>query len=272
MDKTTSKRCYGFCELLTSNAKLRKRSKRYLTRGLVLAPATTSGHNVCPMAGYCAKICVLWFAGRTVMNATRQAAIARTKLFFENRETFFELLHNSIEQFVSHCGKRKAKACVRLNTASDLAYEKLNPALFENFPTVTFYDYTKITNRAFAYGRGELPANYHLTYSYSERSDDAKVRELLEMGVNVAVIVDTPYNPQHGTIGKLQKTMIIDGKRFACVDGDKHDFRIPDLDGRGNIILLRGKGGIASVLAGVFAGLIKPVRGGRHATHELATT
>ncbi|WP_461522112.1 GP88 family protein [Porticoccus sp.] len=270
---TTSKRTlkadHGFGEVLSNNAKFKKGSTRYSIRGLTLAPHKYSGQNVCPMAGFCAKVCVLWFAGRTVTKSVRNAAIARTKLFFADRELFKELLTAAIAQHVGRAARNLSRAAIRLNAASDLAWEKLFPELFSMFPTVIFYDYTKVTSRAQAYAAGKLPRNYHLTYSMSERSDMRTVRKLLESGCNCSLVVDAAWCPQLGIVGKLPKTITVDGKQFSTVDGDKHDLRIPDLDGFGRVVLLRGKGGIRQVLEGVHSGFIKRVRNGRSSTHEL---
>lgn len=268
-NRKTLRNLYGFGELLSSNTKLRKGSRRFLIRGIALAPAKTSGHNVCPMAGFCASMCVLWFAGRTVTRSVRQAALNRTKLFFEDRNTFLGLLQAALDKLVRDSLKQRARPVVRPNAGSDLAWEKLHPEIFDRNPTVTFYDYTKIVNRAKAYAAGKLPQNYHLTYSINERSDMKVVRQLLESGVNCALVVDAAWFPQMGIVGRIPKTYVIDGKRFHVVDGDKHDLRIPELDGRGNIVALRAKGGIAAVLKGVAAGFAHKVKGGRHETHSV---
>lgn len=42
--------------------------------------------------------------------------------------------------------------------------------------------------------------------------------------------------------GYLPQTVTIRGKEYNVVDGDLHDIRTPDFDGRGNIIGLRLKG------------------------------
>jgi hypothetical protein len=264
------RKIYGFSELLTKNAKLKKGSKAYNVRGLSLAPAKTSGRNVCSMAGYCAKMCVVWFSGRTVMRTTRNAAIARTRLFFNERQQFIALLFHAITCHIGKCKQLGQSAFVRLNVASDLKWEQLAPELFL-IDNVVYYDYTKIVSRARDYAAGKLPKNYHLTYSVSERSDEKTVRQLLESGMNVSLVVDSPYCPQLGIIGKLPTKYTFAGKAFPTVDGDKHDIRIPELDGKGRVVLLRSKGGILKTLEGVASGFVRKVAGGRSTTHELVT-
>ena len=103
----------------------------------------------------------------------------------------------------------------------------------------------------------------------SERSDENTVRELLESGVNVACVVDAAYCPQHQICQPVPKSFAIAGKRFRTVDGDDHDVRLPGVDGRGRVILLRAKGSITNVLESVDAGFVRKVRLGRSSTHEL---
>ena len=67
-------------KLLTSNAKLEKSGKNWSIVGLSLAPHKQSGRNTCPEAGHCADMCVLWFAGRTVMPTTRKCDDSPYKL------------------------------------------------------------------------------------------------------------------------------------------------------------------------------------------------
>jgi hypothetical protein len=72
--------------------------------------------------------------------------------------------------------------------------------------------------------KGELPANYHLTFSRKE-NNQALVELVANMGGNVAVVFD-----------KLPETYL--GKRV--VDGDATDLRF--LDPKGVIIGLKAKG------------------------------
>jgi hypothetical protein len=56
--------------------------------------------------------------------------------------------------------------------------------LFELFPDVQFYDYTKVMGRKIA----KFP-NYHLTFSRAE-NNDADVKKALKLGMNVAAVYD----------------------------------------------------------------------------------
>jgi len=57
-------------------------------------------------------------------------------------------------------------------------------------PDVQFYDYTKSTRRAIAHAFGDMPANYHLTFSRSE-CNDRDALNVLARGGNVAVVFST---------------------------------------------------------------------------------
>jgi hypothetical protein len=62
--------------------------------------------------------------------------------------------------------KQGLQPLVRLNGTSDIRWESIEVAntgknIFEMFPDVQFYDYTKDVNRK------DLPANYDVTFSYS---------------------------------------------------------------------------------------------------------
>jgi hypothetical protein len=77
----------------------------------------------------------------------------------------------------------------RLNGTSDLSWEKYvvngqGDNIFQMFPTVQFYDYTKVLGRKVAH----LP-NYHLTFSKAD-GNDADVAEALLQGMSVVAVYD----------------------------------------------------------------------------------
>ena len=92
-------------------------------------------------------------------------------------------------------------------------FEKQKFSFMQNFPNVQFYDYTKHFNRMIKYLRGELPANYHLTFSRYE-ANDFQTTQVLKAGGNVAVVFRN----------KLPATY----KGFKVIDGDLHDLRFLD--------------------------------------------
>ena len=181
--------------LSTANPKTQKgTAKGYLTFILHLAPADLSGYETCPKrtAG-CSAAC-LNTAGRggmfkkgTNTNSVQQARIRKTKWFFEDRRAFMlELLHD-IRKAVRFAHKRGLTPVFRLNGTSDLAWEKYTVDgynVFELFPDVQFYDYTKVLGRKVA----DYP-NYHLTFSRAEDNYDDCMKAQ-KAGMNVAVVYD----------------------------------------------------------------------------------
>ena len=109
-----------------------------------------------------------------------------------------------------------------------------NNSIFDIFPDVQFYDYTKNIKRiprnsGYSDTIGlyrKFPTNYHLTFSYSENTTDDKIKALISRETNVAVVFRN----------KLPKTW----KGFEVINGDLHDLRF--LDKRGVIVGISAKG------------------------------
>lgn len=235
--------------ILSDNTKLRKlpNGQRVINAGVTLAPSKRSGIvNVCPHAtAACILVCVLWFAGRTVTKAVRAAATKRTRLWFYDPARFYVRLHRELTALTKRAARQGVRAFCRLNVASDIDHPH---DIATAHPAVTLYDYTKSVEKATAYGRGELPANYHVSYSVSERSTFADVRALNALGVNMVVVFDSHYfGPLH-RYGAIPSRVIFrdrttgDDITVDTVDGDIHDLRTPEFDGRGVCVALRAKG------------------------------
>lgn len=237
--------------MLSDNTKLRKLpdGSAVINAGLTLAPSKRSGLiNVCPHATPgCIAACVLWFAGRTVTATVRRAAIARTKLWAFFPETFYARLDRALGALENRARKLGVRAFCRLNVASDIDHPI---DVVTRHPAVTFYDYSKSVERCDRYARGEMPGNYHCSYSLSEKSTLADVSRLLESGVNIVVVFNSHYfGPRH-RYGVLPAAVTFTsgdtgmiGPTVPVVDGDVHDLRVPEFDGRGVVIGLRLKGG-----------------------------
>lgn len=153
---------------VSTDAKTTKgESLGFLTGILYLAPATTTKWNTCSMAkvAQCDKAC-LYTAGRGAMNSVQLARIRKTEWLFENTESFMLQLAEDITKLVAKAKKLGLTPLVRLNGTSDIRWETIEVSytkknIFQMFPEVQFYDYTKDVNRK------DLPANYDLTFSYS---------------------------------------------------------------------------------------------------------
>ena len=127
------------------------------------------------------------FKPGTNTNSVQQARIRKTKWFFENRQDFMLELFHDIRKAIRFARRRDLTPVFRLNGTSDLAWEKYTLDgynVFELFPEVQFYDYTKILGRKVA----DYP-NYHLTFSRAEDNMDDCLKAQKE-GMNVAVVYD----------------------------------------------------------------------------------
>lgn len=250
--------------ILSDNTKLRKLpdGSRIINAGVTLAPSKRSGIvNVCPHAtAACILVCVLWFAGRTVTSTVRAAATKRTRLWFYDAATFYARLSRELAALARKASRDGVRAFCRLNVASDIDHPR---QVVTDHPAITFYDYTKDESKAKAYGRGELPANYHVSYSVSERTTFNTARELNAAGVNMVVVFDSHYfGPLHrfgiipATVRFASRTT---GESFtvSTVDGDIHDLRVPEFDGRGVVVALRAKSGAKLRARAVELGFIK---------------
>lgn len=212
--------------LSSNNYKTMKGEKLgYMTYILYMSPFkfNSQGKNVCSHASKgCAESCLVGsgFGGmyENVMKGRRE----KTEYFLTNR---IEFLHQIKDEIAKVLKKHEGKAIVtiRLNGTSDLPYENFRifdgKNIFEVYPNVQFYDYTKNYLR---FDR-ELPANYHLTFSRSE-TNHAKALELLQRGFNVAMVFNHVPETYAG---------------FKVIDGDKDDLRF--LDAKNVIVGLKYK-------------------------------
>jgi len=215
--------------LTTANAKIRKGEKiGFKTFGIHLAPASLSGFNVCKDASAgCAASC-LNTAGMGAFSNVQNSRIEKTRLFFKDKAIFLSQLIKEITAAVKSAEKQNLTAVFRLNLTSDLPWEKIKlngQSVFDLFPSVQFYDYTKSPERMTAFLAGEMPQNYHLTFSKSE-TNGAIAESILKSGGNVAMV--------------FRKSLPSKWLGAEVVNGDETDLRF--LDGAGKIIGLVEKG------------------------------
>ena len=184
--------------LSTANPKIQKGTKLgYLSFILHLAPADLSGREVCPKRTVGCTAACLNTAGRGGMfrkgettNTIQRARIRKTQYFFDNREAFMADLVNDVLKAVRYARGKNLTPVFRLNGTSDLSWEKYNIAdtgknIFQLFPTVQFYDYTKVLGRKVAHLE-----NYHLTFSKAD-GNDADVKKALAQGLSVVAVYDS---------------------------------------------------------------------------------
>lgn len=226
--------------LSTGNPKVLKgMAQGYNTYILHLAPASLSGHNTCPKATEGCKAACLNTAGRGGMfkkgettNVIQKARIRKTQLFFDNRDEFFAQLVGDILLALKQSAKLGLTPVFRLNGTSDLSFEKYQVKMdnivyaniFEAFPQVQFYDYTKILGRKVS----GIP-NYHLTFSAAD-GNDADVLAAIQQGYNVATVFGI----------KKTEPMPETYNGRTVFNGDESDLRF--LDPKGVVVGLYAKG------------------------------
>ena len=197
---------------IDNNAKTVKGQKNgYKTAILYLAPAEQSGFNVCPMASQGCKKACLYTAGHGRFNNVQQGRINKTRWFIQERETFLFQLEKEIIKHIKNSEKNGFIPCVRLNGTSDIAWE--NFGIIQKFSMVQFYDYTKVYKRALKFVRGELPRNYHITYSLNE-DNHAHAFEVLRNGGNISAV--------------FRKEIPKKYNGFRVIDADETDLRFTD--------------------------------------------
>ena len=211
---------------LNSNSKLEKSNKvqdKYLNVNMYMHPSST---KICPYQDIakCKEPCLNTAGLGGVYKSIQDARKRKTDLFLNDKDTFMEYIIEDITKFVNYCDKKGKLPAVRLNGTSDIQWEtiKVNgKTIFELFPTVQFYDYTKIPTRKTKH----IP-NYHLTWSYSEANQKYADR-FSDVEHNKAVVFNT-------------KTLPSFFKGLKVIDGDTHDMRFLDED---NVVVgLRAKG------------------------------
>ena len=251
--------------ILSVNPKTEKSLKagHPLTYILHLSPASTSGRNLCPGAGNCAKVC-LHFAGNPVyMKGKGVARIRRSQAFTADPQAFLELLALAI------IDKRSPQApgdkmAVRLNGTSDIRWEtvpflvtfelsqyiarkysycaepKLYSSILEffihNFPTsIQFYDYTKLRHNWTECAR----LNYHLTFSFDGWDNQRNLAIAVDAMAN-NINIAASFNIKRGQSLYLTCVPAKNLKRLLgavplIVDGDLTDYR--PADPRGGVIV-----------------------------------
>lgn len=211
----------------------------YNTYILHLAPGALSGKNTCPKATAGCLAACLNTAGRGGMfkrgentNTIQQARIRKTQLFYNDRDQFMSLLVKDILLAQKQSAKLGLIPVFRLNGTSDIAWEKypvkmagiVYANIFEAFPNVQFYDYTKVLGRKVSH-----ISNYSLTFSAAD-GNDADVYSAIQQGMNIA------------TVFGIKKTLPMPEfyNGLPVFNGDESDLRF--LDPKGVVVGLYAKG------------------------------
>ena len=205
-----------------SNTKTFKGEKQgYRTYIMHLAPGMLSGYQVCASASAGCLFACLNLSGMGKFSNVQAARIAKTKLFFEDRQTFMDKLVKEIHAAIKSAKKLGLIPVFRLNGTSDIRWENQTVWGYNNvmelFPDIQFYDYTKHSNRK------NIPSNYHLTFSRSETNED----QILTVTYNTAVVFETLPTTYMG---------------LPVVDGTETDLRFLDPQGVIVGLVVNGQG------------------------------
>lgn len=210
---------------VNNSAKLTKNGKvNQHTYGLYLAPAKTSGYNTCSHSTPECRMGCLNTSGRAGMEIlagktrTQDCRNKKVQLLFEQQDFFMAWLVAEIKDAQIKAIKAGFYFSVRLNCTSDIDWQniKLNGQnIFEIFPDVQFYDYTKNSNKF-----KNIAPNYHLTLSYTGRNWNL-CEAVLKAGHNIAMIFNVKSEAD------LPKTFA----GYEVVNGDLTDYRVADAKG-----------------------------------------
>lgn len=220
-----------------SNTKISKSnlSNEYRTTYLALLPANLSGFNVCPFHKHCLQDCIGVFSGQNHMIDKIESKLIKTLLFQYDSELFIQILMKDLERFQKSCRKEKKLPAVRLNTYSDVLWERKFPIIFSEFPSIQFYDYSKVYSRRYS----KLPANYDLTYSgiASFHDNPDKLYDLAENS-RISVVVSREVYDTY--ISHLGEGSYIDNNQVRYYNGEIDDmtFRYPE---KQSVLVLREK-------------------------------
>lgn len=181
---------------------------------MYLAPADTIGTaNLCPFASEGCKAVCLYSAGRGAFTNVQQARIKKTRLWAEDRLSFYQKLSSDLLKVQAKAQKENKQIAVRLNGTSDIDHLDLLKRytgidwLTSNY--LIFYDYTKNPNIIKKYAG----TPYKLTFSRSE-CNDVEAMNVLSNGGNVAMVFSD----------ELPETY----KGYKVINGDDTDLRYYD--------------------------------------------
>jgi len=211
---------------VNSNPKIDKSNKvseKYWSCIMHLRPINT---KICPYQDIakCKEACLNTAGLGGVYPSIQKARQKKTELFLNDRDQFMQVLIKDIHTFLRACKRKDKLPAIRLNGTSDIQWEKIDiegQNIFEMFPQIQFYDYTKIPTRKV----DNIP-NYHLTWSYSEANE--KYAKMFDKVPNNKAVVFK---------NKILPTMF---KGLKVIDGDTHDMRF--LDKPNSVVGLKAKG------------------------------
>ena len=163
--------------------------------------------SICPARNIaeCAIDC-LFSAGRGAMPNVAAGRSNKTNLWMKYPDLFLEFLEREMRNFEKACKKRGKNAAFRLNTISDIAWEK--HGIPQLFPDSLLYDYTKLSNRL-----DKTPPNYRLMFSYSNADKyQTHVNKALKTTAPIAAVF------RGGLPGLFLNRKVIDGDKSDLIN------------------------------------------------------
>ncbi|MCC6752039.1 MAG: hypothetical protein IT371_30585 [Deltaproteobacteria bacterium] len=229
---------------LTANAKLMKRDdgREGVALGLNLVPEYTVGRlesaagvrlpfvtapvigggtavNFCTGSSQECRTSCLVNTGQNASDIRNTyTKFAKAKALLEHPVEFMAILAAGLRKYEEAEGDTlsgktgKAEKFVRLNVLSDIPWELFAPWLFDAFPGLTFYDYTKVP--------GRYHPKYDLTFSYSGENMPTVEREFAA-GKRIAAVFLAPEYIKGQVAARVAKAQSSTAIRAALESADK---------------------------------------------------
>jgi hypothetical protein len=201
----------------------------YLTAILYLTP----NDNLCPHARFagCMEGC-LYSSGRGAFNSVQKARQSKTDFWYNNQRAFLLSLCADIWRLYHSAAESKnQKLLVRLNGTSDIAFENYkisqDQTIFQLFPDVQFYDYTKHPSRNL---QGKTPGNYDLTFSFSS---------ITPKPISIKGLTN-PNNSRVAVVFQRKEDIPNSFRSWDVIDGDDTDVR--HIEPKNVVVALYAKG------------------------------
>ena len=218
---------YNKTLLTSNNAKtIKGEKKQFKTFILYMSPFTlnSKGVNLCPMASEgCSNSCLFESGFGGIYTSVKNGRTEKTEFYLSDRIGFLDKLVNEITKLEKKFKDSEYTLAIRLNGTTDISYEKQitsnGKTIFDTFPNVQFYDYTKVLGR-----KVKQIANYHLTFSAAD-GNDSDVAKAIAQGYNIAAVFDRLPAEYMG---------------LPVINADEDDLRF--LDGQGVVAGLKAKG------------------------------
>ena len=173
-----------------SNTKIKKTQNKpnnYFGKPIRMASLSLLPDRIiCPgsKAAGCMDACLKESGRAKQFESINIARQKKTDYWHADQAGFLSQLTRELTNFQKNvCQRQNVQGVVRLNTISDIPFEEHGTP--QQFPDLFFYDYTKQAKRL----AGNLPANYRLMFSYSDRPQyQNQVAAALPTGVPIAVV------------------------------------------------------------------------------------